>query len=433
MSAKPLVEEMLASPSAAPAIALAEGDRGAGAPEASVAMGGGIGNSLRRVSIYLPRAAFDLVDELDFLTRRAIDQNVFFAPQFLIPAMPRLDERAVKLMVVRDEAPRRSRLRFLMPYSVERAGLVGGPATIRAWTHPFGPLGTPLLDADDPTETLASVLKAMSDPALALPGVLVLPDVRIAEPFAATLHEAAAALGLPVAVVNRFERAALAKGEAGEAGGVEGLSRSLPSKRRREVQRQRRMLDAKGAPSFEVARAPAAVRAAMEEFLVLEASGWKGRERSALIMDRYRAAFAREAVDKLGDRDRTRIFTLRLDGVPIASLVAFVVGGEAFAWKMAYDEAHAAASPGLQMLLMASDALIADPLVRRVDSCAVPDHALMNRLWRDRIAVGTLVVGLHPGAGRRVASVAGNLEAVRRARNTARLLRARLRSMLRRG
>ena len=420
MNAKPLVDEMLAAPSAAPAIALVNGDRLRDNPESDVAVAAGEGT--RRFSIYAPAAAFDLADELDFLTRRAIDQNVFFAPQFLVPAMPRLDERNVRLMVARDEGPRRSRLRFLMPYSIERMGLFRGPPVIRAWTHPFGPLGTPLVDFDDPGATLESLLTSLRNPELGLPDVLVLPDLRIEEPFARTMIAAAKALGLPTATANRFDRAALVEGTA--------MAEVLSSKRRREVLRQRRLLEAKGVLGFDTARTPRAVLEAMEEFLTLEASGWKGRERSALIMDRYRAAFARESVNKLAEADRTRIFTLRLDGVPIASLVVFVVGGEAFAWKMGYDEQYAAASPGLQMMLLASEALLADPAVKRVDSCAVPDHFLMNRLWKARIPIETLIVGLAPGSGRRVDSAAHGLAQVRKVRNVARLARQRLKSAL---
>lgn len=423
MSAKPLVDEMLSSPSAAPAIALVDQDRPLDNPEANIEIGTREGT--RRFSIYAPAAAFDLADELDFLTRRAIDHNVFFAPQFLIPAMPRLDERHVRLMVVRDEAARRSRLRFLMPYSVERAGFFRGSRTIRAWTHPFGPLGTPLVDADDPQQTIESVLKAMTQPDLNLPDILVLPDLRIDEPFARATMAAARALGLPVARTNAYDRAALVTGPSASMADV------LSGKRRRELQRQRRMLEARGAVSFDVARDRGEVRLAMEEFLMLEASGWKGRERSALTMDRYRAAFARESVNRLAEKDRTRIFTLRLDGQAVASLVAFVVGGEAFAWKMAYDENHAAASPGLQMMVLASEALLADPAVRRADSCAVPDHFLMNRLWKGRIGIATLVVGLNRGAGKRVESVATALEKARKARNLVRLLRERMQGLIR--
>lgn len=424
MSAKPLVDEMLASPSAAPAIGLVDQSRLLDNPETSLEVKTEQG--VRRFSIYAPAAAFDLVDELDHLTRRSIDQNVFFAPQFLIPAMPRLDERSIRLMVVRDERPRRSRLRFLMPYSIERSGFFGGPSVIRAWTHPFGPLGTPLVDEDDPLETVKSLLATLRQSDKSLPDVLVLPSLRIDEPFARTVLEAAEALGLPVARVSAFDRAALVKDGTTKATDV------LSPKRRREMLRQRRMLEARGAVTFEVAREPTAVRLAMEEFLVLEASGWKGRERSALIMDRYRAAFARESVNALAEKDRTRIFTLRLDGQAVASLVAFVTGGEAFAWKMAYDEDHAAVSPGLQMMVAASDALIADPDVTRADSCAVPDHFLMNRLWKGRIRIATLVIGLDPGAAGRVERAARGLQQVGRARNSARLLRETVKGLFKR-
>ena len=421
MSAKPLLDEMLSSPSAAPTIGLLDQDRPLDNPEQNLSTGHGDG--VRRFSVYLPSAAFDLEPELDFLTARAIDQNIFFAPQFLVPAMPRLDERQVRLMVIRDEGPSRSRLRFLMPYSIERTGLFAGPSVIRAWTHPFGPLGTPLVDSDDPTATIENLLQTLSRKELGFPSVLVLPELRIDEPFARTLLATAKRLGLPFASAHGFDRASL------DAGPGASMADVLSSKRRRELQRQRRLLEAKGVVTFDVARTPLDVRPAMEEFLTLEASGWKGRERSALIMDRYRAAFARESVHKLAEKDRVRIFTLRLDGVAIASLVAFVVGGEAFAWKMGFDETHSAASPGLQMMVQVTEALMMDPAVTRADSCAVPDHFLMNRLWKQRLPIQTLVVGLTRESGRAVERAASGLEQVRRTRNAARLLRQRVRSV----
>lgn len=424
MSAKPLVDEMLAAPSAAPAIALVDAARLADNPESSLAIG--TGEQVRRFSIYAPGAAFDLIEELEFLAARAIDPNVYYTPQFLVPAMPRLDERSVRLMVVRDEMRGRSRLRLLMPYSIERAGVIGGVQTIRAWTHPFGPVGTLPLDGDDPEGTLASFFKALSDPGFGLPDILVLPDLRIDGPMSRALVSVASTLGLPLKTVNAFDRAALVKSEGDE----DYLRRSLSGKRRREVRRQARLLDQKGTVGFEVAREPTAVRLALEEFLVLESSGWKGRARSALVMDRYRAAFAREAVNGLAAHDRARIYTLSVSGEPIASLVALVVGGEAFAWKMAYDERFAAASPGLQLMLRASGAMLGDAAIRRADSCAVPDHFLMNRVWKQRIGLATLVVGLTPGTKRKVETAAKGLEAMRRSRNFSRLMRERLRSMV---
>ena len=56
----------------------------------------------RKLAVYPASAGFDLVEELDYLAARAIEPNVFFNPRFLAPAMPRLEDRDVRLAVIRD-------------------------------------------------------------------------------------------------------------------------------------------------------------------------------------------------------------------------------------------------------------------------------------------------------------------------------------------
>jgi hypothetical protein len=67
-------------------------------------------------------------------------------------------------MVMRDEAENRSRMRLLLPFSVEKPGFSVGASIIRAWANPFGPLGTPLLDREDAAETLDNMLEAFAKP-----------------------------------------------------------------------------------------------------------------------------------------------------------------------------------------------------------------------------------------------------------------------------
>src|SRR5690606_9961773 len=102
----------------------------------------------RRLFFYPGRMGYDLQDELEFLTNRAMEPNIFFAAGFLAPAMPRLEDRQVRLALIRDEDGKRSRMRLLMPFSVEKPGFSIGPSIIRTWANPFGPLGTPLVDAE---------------------------------------------------------------------------------------------------------------------------------------------------------------------------------------------------------------------------------------------------------------------------------------------
>ncbi|MEX6507089.1 GNAT family N-acetyltransferase [Jiella sp. M17.18] len=389
----------------------------------------GRGDQSRRFSIYDPSDAFALIDELQHLSRRAIEANVFFDPKFLVPAMPRLDERHVQLMVMRDEGPARSRLRLMMPFTREPSRRFGGIETIRAWAHPFGRLGTPPLDGDDPRSTLESFLAMLARPELGLPRVLVLPEIRTDGAFHAILRAAARQTGLPVATVNETSRAAIIKEAGVETAFVQGLA----PKRRRELHRQRRRLSESGPVTFQVARSADAVREAFEEFLSLEASGWKGRERSALVIDRFRAAFARESINALAEDGRVRIFGLRVGDRVVASLVVLIDGAEAFAWKTAYDETFAEASPGQQVVAEATRALLADPAIRRVDSCAMPDNFVMNRFWPNRLELATVVVGLAPDSQKLVTRAVSGLRASHRSRNLVRLARAQVKDLFSRG
>jgi hypothetical protein len=105
-------------------------------------------------------AGYDLQEELDFLSNRAMEPNVFFSSRFLAPAMPRLEDREIRLAVIRDENGQ-SRLRLLMPFSVEKPGFSIGTPIIRAWANSFGPLGTPLVDAENAAETIDHFFDAL--------------------------------------------------------------------------------------------------------------------------------------------------------------------------------------------------------------------------------------------------------------------------------
>ncbi len=175
--------------------------------------------------------------------------------------------------------------------------------------------------------------------------------------------------------------------------------------------------------SLKISRSAASVRTALEEFLSLEASGWKGEARSAMILDRYRAAFAREAVNELGADGSARIYTLMVAERPVASLVVLIQSGQAFAWKMAYDETFAKASPGQQLLDETTRALISDPAIKAADSCAMPDNFVMNRFWPERLPIATYVIGLKPGSDKAVDKAVKGIARGSRSRNLARIAR----------
>ncbi|RMI11032.1 GNAT family N-acetyltransferase [Sinorhizobium meliloti] len=384
-----------------------------------------VGRPGRHLAVYPARAGYDLQRELDFLSNRAIEQNVFFTGRFLAPAMPRLEDRVIRLAVIRDQSEQRSRLRFLMPFSIEKPGFSIGATIIRAWSNPFGPLGTPLLDAEDAAETISNLYEALAAPSAGLPPVLVLPDIRLNGKFAQLARAVAIGENLPLTVTDTFSRPMLES----LLDGPTYLREAVSSQHLRELKRQWNNPAKQGALVYNVARQPDEIRLRMEEFLVLEASGWKGRERSAMIMDRFRAAFAREAVNNLAEADSVRIHTLDLDGKAIATVIVLLMAGEAFAWKTAYDERFAKYSPGKLLVAELTEWHLDDANIIRSDSCAVPDHPVMSRLWQEREEMGTLVIGLAQNRDRDVRQVAAQLHLYRNTRNMARLLREKIRAL----
>ena len=389
----------------------------------------GIGRDGRTLSLYPADAGYELQPELDFLGYRALEPNVFFSGRFLAPAMPRLEERLVRLLVMRDTGSGRSRLRFLMPFSIERPGFAVGPAVMRVWSHPFGPLGTPLLDAEDAAATLDDLLEGLPAKSLGLPRVLVLPDLRLDGPTTRLLRAVAISRNLPISETLPEDRPILQSPLDGDT----YLSQALSKNHLREMRRQWRRLEEVGHLTYEIARQPAEIYRRLEEFLALEAAGWKGQRHSAMVSDRYRAAFAREAVTGLAEIDAVRIHTLDLDGVAIASLVVLLLAGEAYTWKTAFNEDFAGYSPGKLLMMRLTEWHLDDANILRSDSCAVSDHPIMSRFWMERARMGTLVIGLDPRRDRDVRQVTAQMHLYQNTRNLARKLRERVRSIARQG
>jgi hypothetical protein len=118
---------------------------------------------------------------------------------------------------------------------------------------------------------------------------------------------------------------------------------------------------------------------------------------------------------------RARIDAIRVAGKPVAMLATFVAGETAYTWKIAYDEAFARYSPGAQLMLEAGRAILSGTEVRRIDSCATAGHPMVDHVWKDRLAVGTMVIG-PPGGGALFAAGCAAARAEIAARNAARRL-----------
>jgi hypothetical protein len=98
------------------------------------------------------------------------------------------------------------------------------------------------------------------------------------------------------------------------------------------------------------------------------------------------------ALAALAAQGGVRIDRLMQSNHPLASTITLRSGQCAWFWKIAYDEEFARYSPGVQISLDLTEALLAEPEVARADSCATADHPMIDHLWRERLALNDLLI-----------------------------------------
>jgi CelD/BcsL family acetyltransferase involved in cellulose biosynthesis len=104
----------------------------------------------------------------------------------------------------------------------------------------------------------------------------------------------------------------------------------------------------------------------LDELLALEALGWKGARRSAIAARPSTLHFYTNIATWAAARDTLRIFTLRLDGRPLAALLGLEEDHVLHLLKTGFDPVFARYSPG-QTVLAAAIAHAHDTGLRRVE------------------------------------------------------------------
>ncbi|WP_213246076.1 GNAT family N-acetyltransferase [Bradyrhizobium sp. sBnM-33] len=318
------------------------------------------------------------------LTEGAAEPNGYYLPEWelAVNASARGRMNAAALGAWRDA----STLIGLVPViSMWRAYKIPLPALVSA--DPYGTLCTPLLDRDMAEEAVTSILRrARRAGAHALIFRATSLDGAAMKAFTEVLHRG----GMQPLVLQSHIRACL--DATGDADTV--LRDALGAKKLKELRRQRNRLAEHGAVHFDVARTPAEIAAAVETFLELEASGWKGQRGTALGQDEGDAAFIRRASSELAGTGQCEIVTLRAGEAPVATAIVLRHQDRAFYFKLGVDERFAKFSPGVQLTLELTQHLCADPAIAMVDSTANPDHPMINPIWRGRLAIGDVLIPL---------------------------------------
>lgn len=308
-----------------------------------------------------------LADEWRVLARTA-GPNAFLAPAFALAA------RRI------DPAPGLGA--FAMRRDGRLVGLVAGRFALggrvfRLWSHAYAPLSETLAAAGYERAVLEALLST-----LAGRGCAALEATHLAEgAFAEALDGLCEETGRAGQTLAAHRRAALTGPPPAPTKEMRRLARRLSDEAELSD-----LSTASGHPHG----------AAIAAFLALEDGGWKGRRGTAMARSEASRAFFGEALSGLLADGQARIDILTRDGQPLAAAVTLMAADRAWYWKTAYDEAFSRFSPGVLLSHRLGAALMADGRMSLVDSCAVPGHPMIDRLWPGRLGIAHRLVAVRP-------------------------------------
>jgi CelD/BcsL family acetyltransferase involved in cellulose biosynthesis len=348
------------------------------------------------------------VEAWDALAADAVEANPFYESFLLLPALEELlpgrDTEHVLVWGVDERAqPPRPVLCGFLPL-VRGRGIAGVPVARREHLgHDYAFLRAPLVRRGRERAVAEAFLEALAREGPRFVRAELLPGEG---PLHAATLSAWSARGLSVVATERAARAALVP--AADRDGEGYLRAAVGSRRYKEHRRLAARLGEQGAVAYEALAPGADLAPWLDAFVALEDSGWKGREGTAFARRPADLRWLRAAAGEAHARGRLGLLALRV-GTRTAAMkmnLASPRGDVAFTFKIAYDEAFARWSPGLLLELEHVRRAHADPRLRLVDSCAVPDHPMANRLWSERRLVETDVVAVRGAlAGAFVAAI----------------------------
>lgn len=358
----------------------------------------------------------------DDLSNHAVEPNVFYESWHLLAALRTFGGQfRFVLVYAPPKGNKQSVLCGFFPLE-RRRRYKGLPfRTLALWKHDYAHICTPLVRAGYEKPCLEALLDWLRDESKA--ALLAMESVRADGPFhlqwMEVLHERAA-LGFTDEIYPRALLQPPIQPLAPASGADEYLRGALSRKRRKELKRLENRLGEMGTLTYETLTDKSDAALWIEQFLQLEASGWKGRAGTAFANEESHRRFFHDVAMQAFERNRLMLLALKLNGKPLAMKFNLLSGEGAFACKIAFDEEYARFSPGVLLELDNIRRLhecgdsAHEMNTRWMDSCAIPDHFMINRLWTERRLIQNSVLSTGKFSGDLVVSLLPLLRFARR-------------------
>lgn len=297
----------------------------------------------------------------DALSAAAISPNPFYSAWNLRPALRYLSEGAELELLT---AWQNDQLVGLVPlrYRVSRMGLK--LATV--WKHSECYSGTPLLRSAD-------VWRLMLEGLWQQRGVQMLTN--------------STQVGVVLSGGNgeHLERLSYARPVLHTRYDYREVQRHWKGKVRRERNRLERRYFCD--PSANYNNTVEGIAEQLEDYLSLEAAGWKGRAGTAIDTQPTLRDYYREMARGASQAGAIEIQRLAQGDRPMAMSIRLLSGGRAFEIKTCYDESAASLAPGVVLELQNIRALCRREDIHLADSCTSAGNELLQQLWHGTMPV----------------------------------------------
>ena len=319
------------------------------------------------------------------LAERAVEPNPLCEPDCVIPAARYQSFGDDIALVVAEEG---GRFRACVPVRpVTRWYNLRYPIAankVRRATY----VGTPLLDPTGGPGALATVLRTLAENRSAFRSRLFgLDSLREGGPVADALATAACGLGLPVYVAEDFERALFVRRPDPT------YFDTLSAKRRKAVRRSRRLLTEQfGSSPILVDRSHDLT--AVDEFIYLEAAGYKARNGVALATVPGETDYFRAMCEGFALSKRLLVLSLECGGHTLGMQIWLRGGDGLFGVKVAYNEHYARSGPGVLLHVESFDYFHHQTDAVWADPCASPNNTFLMRLYPARTRISTRLFAL---------------------------------------
>ncbi len=323
-----------------------------------------------------------LDDAWDELAEHALEENAYYGRRYSNALLAHIEARPLKAITVW----RGDKLIALLPFVNDRLHWAGLKTLNKAWTTDYTTTSIPLIHRQYVSEAVSGLIDAMGGPETGS-DVWLLPDISLDGAVNSALKAEMQKRHIPTEIFDPFQRAVLARRGTFE----DHMKEYVSKKRRKDLRRNRKRLDELGEVTWTAHNSEAELEDAVEAFLRIEASGWKGERGTALDCTKATRAFAMQAFGQSDEKGPVRADVLRLDGKAIAVNLTLLAGQTGFTIKCAYDEAYRGQSAGLLLEEEMIRGVLEGNWTNRLDSSAVSGH-LISSFWNETIEIADVLI-----------------------------------------